>query len=253
MSRSKDTKLADAAIWNNNYWIRGRQPDKIFIHHMVAKGWTGKRCGEFFKGQGVSSNYGIGFKGDICQYVEEKYGAKAQGSLEYNKRGISIEMANSTGSPTWKVSDDSLEAVIELVADIIIRHKMGRAKYTGNLKGNICKHKWVAQTSCPGEYLGGKFKLIADEANKIIDGDLRLPVRGYYDRDDYGRSVRILQRFLRKEGVYKGPYKGTFGRYGSGTIKAVKKWQKKHGLTVDGLFGRECFNKYLDIKGVIKK
>lgn len=248
MARKIDSPLVKQAVWNNNYWIRGTKPTKIFIHHMVANGWTSKRCGEFFKGAGVSSNYGIGFRGDRTQYVEEKYGAKAQGNLAYNKNGISIEMANSTGAPYWKVSDASIESVIELVADILIRNKMGRAKYTGDLKGNICMHRWVAQTSCPGKYLGGKFPHIANEVNKIIDGKLRVPERGYYTKDDHGRSVRTLQRFLKSQGFYTGPSKGDFGTYGNGTVKAVKKFQKKYSLEVDGLFGAECLKQARRLK-----
>ena len=83
----------------------------------------------------------------------------------------------------------------------------------------------------------------------IIDGKLRLPETGYYKRGDYGRSVRILQRWLRSEGFYKGPYRGNFGSYKSGTMKAVEKFERKYGLEVDGFFGRECFNKYLEIRG----
>lgn len=244
MARQKDSNFAKTTVWNNNYW-RTRSPykaDKIFIHHMVAVKWTAKRCGEYFKSARVSSHYGIGYQGDICQYLEEKYGAHAQGSERWNKRGIAIEIANSTGSPSWKVSDDSIEACIELVADIIIRNNMGRAIYTGDLNGNICMHRWVANTTCPGTYLGSKFEYIADEANKIIDGKVRLHTRGYYTKGDYGRSVRIIKKWLKKQGFYKGI---SLNRtYSTAMVKAVKRFQKKYGLTVDGEWGKECMKQY---------
>lgn len=243
MARRKDSKFATSTVWNNHYWKRSPyKADKIFIHHMVAVNWTGKRCGEFFKGAGVSSNYGIGYKGDICQYAEEKYGAKAQGVYRWNQRGISIEIANNKGKPTWSVSDESINSCVELVADIIIRNNMGRAIYTGDMNGNICMHKWVASTTCPGTYLGNKFQYIADEANKIIDGKVRLHTRGYFTKGDYGRSVRILKKWLKKQGFYKGV---SLNRtYSTAMVKAVKRFQKKYGLTVDGEWGKECMKQY---------
>lgn len=248
MARKIDSKLASNGIWNNNYWVRDKKPDVVFVHIMCAPYWTATTCGNYFKRAGVSSNYGIGYKGDICQYVEESRGAYAQGSKYWNKRGISIELANSgNGSKGWPVSSDTLESCIELVADIFIRNGLGAVRYTGNTKGNLLMHKWVASTSCPGPTVAAKFPHIAEEANKIIKGELRLPERGYYQKGDHGRSVRALQRTLRKLGFYTGPYKGEFGTYGLGTIRAVKKFQKKYGLTVDGEWGKECQKRYKEL------
>ena len=244
--RTKDTNFVTSTTWCNNYYERSPYTaDKIFIHHAVAVKTTGKVIGQYFQRAKVASNYQIGYYGDINQAVEEKYGAFCQGSKEYNKRGISIECVNSTGDPTWKVSNNTLESCIELVADIIIRNDMGRANYTGNLKGNICKHKWVANTSCPEPYLDKKFKYIAQEANKIIDGEMRLHARGYFSKGDYGRSVRLIKKWLKKEGFYKGT---SLNRtYSTAMVKAVKRFQKKYHLVEDGLWGNECFTKYLDL------
>lgn len=249
MSRKTDSKLAEKGIWNNNYFIRGRKPDCVFVHIMCAPKWTATTCGNYFARAKVSSNYGIGYKGDIVQYVEEEFGAWAQGSRYWNKRGISIEMANSdNGAKGWPVSADTMESCIELVADIFIRNKLGRVNYTGTTKGNLLMHKWVAATSCPGNYVSMKFPHIAEEANKIIDGELRLPERGYFIKGDHGRSVRLLQRWLRKEGFYKGLYKADIGTYKSLTAGAVKKFQRKYKLTVDGEFGKESYRKYLEVR-----
>lgn len=252
-ARKRDSKLARKAIWNNNYWLRPPyRIEKVCPHIMCAPNWTADTCGHFFQGVKVSSNYGIGVKGDTDQYVEEKYGAFAQGSKRWNQRVVSIEMANSTAGPEWKVSADTLESCIELIADIMIRNRLGHANYTGDLTGNLIEHCMTASTACPGPYVHKKMSHIEAEVNMIIDGKLRLPETGYYKRGDYGRSVRILQRWLRTEGFYKGPYRGDFGSYKSGTMKAVEKFERKYGLEVDGFFGRECFNKYLEIRGAKK-
>lgn len=241
MARQRDSKLAKSAVWNNNYWLRSPyKADKIFVHHMVAVNWTGVRCGQFFQHAGVSSNYGIGYKGDICQYVEEKYGAYCQGSKYWNQRGISMELANDS-SKGWTVSDETLDACIELVADIADRHKFGHILYTGDTKGNLCMHMWVANTGCPGPYLSKKFKYIETEANKLLDGKCRVHARGYYKKNDFGRGVKNIQRFLKDNGIYKGT---VGGGYRNLTFRAVKKFQKKYGLEADGLWGPDCQKQY---------
>lgn len=247
MSRKIDSTLVKKAVWNNNYWVRDKKPDCVFVHIMCGK-LTAVQCGaNVFKKGKVSSNYGIGYKGDYCQYVEEKYGAFAQGSKYWNKRGISIELGNSTGANGgWKISNETLESCIELVADIFIRNGFGYVNYTGNTKGNLLMHKWVANTSCPGNYVAAKFPYIAEEANKIIDGKVRLHARGYFKRGDKGRSVRNLKKWLKKNGYYKGT---SLNRtYSLAMVRAVKRFQKKNGLEIDGLWGKNCNAVYEKIK-----
>lgn len=70
-------------------------------------------------------------------------------------------------------------------------------------------------------------------------GPLSLPFRGYFKRGDKGRKVRELQRFLN----WCGRDLRVDGVYGDKTIAAVKWFERKYGLYVDGLFGRECLKK----------
>lgn len=53
-------------------------------------------------------------------------------------------------------------------------------------------------------------------------------------RGSQGSTVRTLQSRLKEWGYYSGAVDGV---YGSGTEAAVKKFQKKHGLAVDGIAG----------------
>lgn len=245
-SRIKDTAFAKKAIWNNNYWLRPPYKiEKVCPHIMCAKNWTADTCGNYFARVKVSSNYGIGIKGDRDQYVEEKYGAFAQGSKKWNQRVVSIEMANSTGAPDWKVSDETLDSCIELIADIMIRNKMGHANYTGDLTGNLIEHRMTASTSCPGPYVHKKMPHIEAEVNMIIDGKIRLHERGYFTKGDYGRSVLALKKWLKKKGFRSSLL--LTRTYGSGMVKAVKAFQRKYGLTVDGEWGKECQAKYIKL------
>lgn len=51
-----------------------------------------------------------------------------------------------------------------------------------------------------------------------------------------GQEVRTIQTKLKRWGYYNGNIDGIFG---SGTLTAVKKFQKKNGLVVDGIAGKK--------------
>ncbi len=51
-----------------------------------------------------------------------------------------------------------------------------------------------------------------------------------------GQKVRELQDKLKRWGYYDGPIDGV---YGGGTFTAVKEFQRKNGLAVDGVVGRQ--------------
>ena len=53
-----------------------------------------------------------------------------------------------------------------------------------------------------------------------------------------GGEVKELQRRLKEWGYYNGAVDGV---YGKGTVEAVKKFQKKNGLTADGVAGLDTF------------
>lgn len=87
--------------------------------------------------------------------------------------------------------------------------------------------------------------LIAAVSNAVHHGsDLMLPDRTLR-RGDQGPDVRILQRLLNEAG-----YDVTVdGNYGHGTQHAVKDFQRKEGISVDGSVGpqtRERFRKFMN-------
>ena len=54
-----------------------------------------------------------------------------------------------------------------------------------------------------------------------------------------GNEVKQIQEKLKRWGYYKGSVDGI---YGSQTLAAVKSFQKKNGLTVDGIAGEKTLN-----------
>ena len=60
------------------------------------------------------------------------------------------------------------------------------------------------------------------------------------EHGDIGSDVLELQENLLQLGYYKGT---PDGRFGDGTMLAVKKFQKDHKLKVDGIVGWNTYNK----------
>ena len=147
----------------------GAKIDKIFVHHMAGI-LTAKQCGNVFKSRPASAHYGIGSDGKIGQYVLEENTAWHCASKSYNQRSIGIELSNDKGaSGGWHVADKTIAKCIDLIVDICQRNDIKKINYTGDLKGNLCMHRWTASTSCPGPYLSKKFKYIAEQVNKKLN------------------------------------------------------------------------------------
>lgn len=84
---------------------------------------------------------------------------------------------------------------------------------------------------------------------EIPEQQIVLPERGYFKLGDKAESVKTIQKFLKEQKLYKGKIGGKYWRL---TQKAVRKFQekyhKKYGLTVDGLWGKQCTAVYKIIK-----
>lgn len=175
----------------------GNKIQKIFVHHMAGN-LSVKQCGSVFDNRQASAHYGVNGSA-IGQYVDESDTSWHCGNWKWNQRSIGIELANDSGSPSWHVSDATIETAIKLIADICRRNDIKRAIYTGDMNGNICMHKWVCSTSCPGPYLSKQFERICAGVNKIL-GDMPSPF-GKLEVDGIGGpdTVGSTQRFFGTE------------------------------------------------------
>ena len=178
----------------------GKKISKIFVHHMAGN-LTVKQCGNVFDNRAASAHYGVNGNA-VGLYVNESDTAWHCGNWGYNTKSIGIELANDGGA-NWHVSDTTIATAIKLIADICQRNGIKKLNYTGDMNGNLCMHKWVCSTSCPGPYLATKFKYIAAQVNKIlgngetIDPSLPSPF-GKLEVDGIGGpdTVGSTQRFL---------------------------------------------------------
>ena len=158
---------------SNNYMVgrAGNQISEITIHHTAAVASSVERIGDDWQNpeRGASSHYCV--RGTrVGQFVKECNTAYTNGgSLKNpdagnpNVKAVTIETCNSTGDPTWEVSDDTYYTLVRLVADIARRNNLGTLVVGQNLK----THQDHAYTVCPGPYLLARMQDIADRANEI--------------------------------------------------------------------------------------
>lgn len=172
-----NSSLVNFTLISDNKNIRNHAIDTITIHHAAAVKASAEAIGKEFqkKSREASSNYGIGYNGEIGLYVPEEYRAWTSSSRSNDNRAVTIEVANSSGDPDWKISEASYNSLIKLCADICLRNNIKRLLWKGdkNLIGkidqqNMTVHRWFASTSCPGDYLYSKMGQIAEDVNKIL-------------------------------------------------------------------------------------
>ena len=134
---------------------------------------SAEQCGSVFQrvGRNGSSHYGIGSDGRIGQYVDESNTAWTNSNWDSNCKSVTIETSNCEIGRQWKVSDEALNSLIRLVADIAKRNNLGKL-----VRGkNLTWHRMFCATTCPGDYLLSKIDYIIAEANKINGGGQPTP------------------------------------------------------------------------------
>lgn len=167
-----NSSLVNYTQWSPNYSDRGSNIKKITIHHMAAN-LSVEACGNAFASPArqASATYGVGTDGRVGQYVDEAYRPWTSSNYDNDSQAVTIEVANDVIGGNWHVSDAALNKTIQLCADICKRNNIQRLNFTGNANGNLTMHKYFAATACPGPYLESKFQYIADEVNKILNGN----------------------------------------------------------------------------------
>lgn len=142
----------------------------IIIHHMAGD-LSVETCGQVFApvSRQASSNYSVGTDGRIGMYCEEKDRAWTTGN-QIDHESVTIEVADDKMGSPWHSSNEAMDSLIKLCADICKRNGIDKLRYTGDKTGNLLMHRWYQNTDCPGQWLGSQFPRIASEVNKILCG-----------------------------------------------------------------------------------
>lgn len=108
----------------------------------------------------------------------------------------------------------------------------------GVVKTKLKDRKWKTAAMLPEdmiEYIG----VTDTDTTKKEDTKTELGSRNL-KKGSEGDDVKELQEKLIALGYDLGKY-GADGDFGSATLTAVKAFQKDHGLTVDGIFGKKSY------------
>lgn len=243
MGKSSLAILTVPAYSGNYTKGRSQKISKITVHHMAGI-LSAIQCGALWQkiGRKGSSHYGIGNDGAIANYVDEDNTAWTDSNWSSNCKSVTIETSNNVIGGDWTVSDEALNSLIKLVADIAKRNNLGTL-VPGN---NLTWHSMYTATTCPGNYLRSKMQYIADEANKINNTSESvnkpvtnsfLPARGYFKRGDNNANVGKIASFMRKTFPSYTSTKALGNIYGTNLISAIKEFQRRTGLTADGFTG----------------
>lgn len=266
----------------NDKSTRKSKIDTITIHCYVGQVTAKQGCDYFATSdRQVSSNYVVGKDGSIGLSVEEKYRAWTSGGVDKNgkpirvngisgadndHRAVTIEVACDTKKP-YAVTDKAYKSLIELVADICKRNGIKELKWKGDKslvgkvdKQNMTVHRWFSNTECPGDWLYSRMGEIAKKVNEKIavktteskptttkkettKAESFFPSRGYFAKGDVSPNVGKIATFMRKMFPSYTSEKALGNTYGDYLIKAVKEFQKRTGLKVDGYFGEKTLKK----------
>jgi LysM repeat protein len=155
----------------------GSKIEAIVIHHMAmvgkGDGSAADACIRTWRTRAASAHYCVDGK-NVRQTVWDSMAAWAVGNLTWNKKTISIEHANETGKPKWKVSRDTFDTGAKLVAYLCWVYKLGRPKDGKNVR----PHRDFTGTECPGPFLGGsEWKEYIAAAQRHYDGIAGNPVK----------------------------------------------------------------------------
>lgn len=158
VTMAKKSSLATLSVdfGNNLSNARTQKVTKITPHHMAVITTDPARVAKVHL-QGsrqASANYYIA-GGKICSGVSEDRRAWTSSSSWNDQQAITFEVANCSGDPDWKVSDQDYQALVKLCADVCNRYGI-IPHYDGTKNGTITVHRLYSNTGCPGRYLMNK-------------------------------------------------------------------------------------------------
>ena len=139
------------------------------VQRVIVHNWAGLTGGIerlVYSDDEASANY-IGLSdGSMIGSVPEERRAWTSGSYDVDASSITVEIQNTTMAPNWQVSEESINALIELIADIARRYGWGSVD-----RSRVRGHREFAATECPGPFLYGRLEEIATRANALLRAD----------------------------------------------------------------------------------
>ena len=155
---------------NRSYGLRNLyRINKITIHHAAYVG-DAQAIVNHLQGSSYSANYVIGKDGEILEDLPCHYAPITSSNRANDMQAITIEVANSAGSPSWPISNATWNALLQLCVELCSRFDIDPI-WTGNSEGTFTTHDMFAATLCPGPYLKSRMpelvNLVATKLDEI--------------------------------------------------------------------------------------
>lgn len=194
---TKSRLIQDIVPAHTNNYTKGRQAKIrcITVHHMAGK-LDAYNCGKIFQNPNRrgSSHYGIGYEGEIINYVDEDDTAWTNSNWPSNCESITIECANSQNGGDWPISTATFEALVSLVKDIKQRYKLSNLV----VGENLTYHSMFTATNCPGSYLKNKLGELVDRVNGEVKNQVtEVPISQIAERVIKGEFGNAPERYTR--------------------------------------------------------
>lgn len=168
--RSKYTTIT-ATPYVNNSSYRSSPVTGVAIHHCASTNFTASY--QFLQGStGSSANFMISQDGNnVAAIVPTERASWANANYSKNHSTLTYELTNSTGSPTWKVSEATIAKLILMLVEAA--NFYGWKSYVRGV--NFFLHSEVSQlgTSCPGPYVTSLADTIVSRTNQMLSGAKR--------------------------------------------------------------------------------
>lgn len=205
--------------------------EKVICHHPAHPTWDIYDIHNYHKNgrkwSGVGYNYFITFDGRIQEGRGRHKGAHCLGGWNSKSLGVSFQ----GNFQEQKMTDAQVKSGAKLIAMLL--------KNEGLRINDVVGHGDLWKTACPGKNfrMNDLKEAILHELNPRTKGEKTMLKRG-----DQGNAVKELQVELINAGMDLSTY-GADGDFGAETERAVKAFQSKYGLTVDGIAGKNTFAK----------
>lgn len=186
----------------------------------ILKTWKFRRA---------SAHFDVNGSGHVAQFVHVHEYAWAVGNTQGNNETISIEMANKTGAPDWKVEEVTWKAAARLAGWLFAHVIEDEPTHK-----NVLLHDHWSATECPGPFVRSIYKELLDEVQywyKHFHKELQQKKENEKkeqesesedDEKKYTKSERIIRHIQKLMDVRVD------GKWGPKTDEAVLAFRKKH-------------------------
>ena len=170
----------------NHSGQRTHSIDRITPHCVVGQLSCESICGCFTSpDREASCNYGIGTDGRISLCVEEKNRSWCSSSNANDQRAVTIECSSDKTAP-YAMTDAVYAALIDLCTDICKRNGKSKLLWFGDKDKTlayepkademiITVHRWIANKSCPGDWLYNRLGDLAAKVTSRLGGGSQQP------------------------------------------------------------------------------